>query len=52
MNSAASRTPPEEIGVRQEEPDAAPDAVAWEMIEAGRYMPRRIRGSLLGRELG
>jgi hypothetical protein len=25
---------------------------AWEMIEAGRYRPRRIRGSLLGRELG
>jgi hypothetical protein len=25
---------------------------AWEMIEIGRYQPRRIRGSLLGRELG
>jgi hypothetical protein len=25
---------------------------AWEMIEPGRYQPRRIRGSLLGRELG
>jgi hypothetical protein len=25
---------------------------AWEMIENGRYMPRRIRGSFLGRELG
>lgn len=25
---------------------------AWEMIENGRYRPRRIRGSLLGRELG
>jgi hypothetical protein len=24
----------------------------WEMIEAGRYMPRRIRGSYRGRELG
>jgi len=24
----------------------------WEMIEAGRYMPRRIRGSCIGRELG
>ena len=29
---------------------AAPPA--WEMIESGRYRPRRIRGSLLGRELG
>ena len=25
---------------------------AWEMIENCRYMPRRIRGSCLGRELG
>ena len=25
---------------------------AWEMIENGRYRPRRIRGSCLGRELG
>ena len=25
---------------------------AWEEIEAGRYMPRRIRGSFRGRELG
>jgi hypothetical protein len=25
---------------------------AWEKIENGRYMPRRIRGSYRGRELG
>lgn len=25
---------------------------AWEQIETGRYQPRRIRGSLRGRELG
>jgi hypothetical protein len=25
---------------------------AWEMIEYGRYQPRRIKGSCLGRELG
>ena len=32
---------------------ASPDAtIAWEMIEAGRYRPRRIRGSYRGRELG
>ena len=24
----------------------------WELIENGRYMPRRIRGSFPGRELG
>jgi hypothetical protein len=24
----------------------------WELVDVGRYMPRRIRGSLLGRELG
>ncbi len=24
----------------------------WQLIEAGRYMPRRIRGSFRGRELG
>jgi len=24
----------------------------WEQIENGRYMPRRIRGSFRGRELG
>ena len=29
-----------------------PTLRAWEMIENGRYMPRRIRGSYLGRELG
>jgi len=38
-------------------PEAAPsnpesEILAWEQIEAGRYMPRRIRGSYRGRELG
>ncbi len=34
-------------------PDAAEENVpAWQIIEAGRYMPRRIRGSFRGRELG
>ena len=27
-------------------------SAAWEKIAEGRYRPRRIRGSLLGRELG
>jgi len=34
-------------------PEAGPDKVSpWETLEAGRYQPRRIRGSLRGRELG
>jgi hypothetical protein len=28
------------------------DSAAWEEIEAGRFMPRRIRGSFRGRALG
>ena len=28
------------------------NAPAWELIGAGRYRPRRIRGSFRGRELG
>jgi hypothetical protein len=28
------------------------DVLAWEEIAAGRYMPRRIRGSFRGRVLG
>ena len=31
---------------------AAGPQPAWVMIENGRYQPRRIRGSYLGRELG
>jgi hypothetical protein len=32
--------------------EAAGQPPAWEQIENGRYRPRRIRGSLRGRELG
>ena len=32
--------------------DSAQPAPSWEMVGAGRYMPRRIRGSFRGRELG
>jgi hypothetical protein len=28
------------------------DVSAWELVDVGRYMPRRIRGSYRGRELG
>jgi hypothetical protein len=31
---------------------AEEDVAAWEEIEDGRYMPRRVRGSCHGRELG
>ncbi len=35
------------------EPHAeAEQPLAWKMIEDGRYQPRRIKGSCLGRELG
>jgi hypothetical protein len=34
------------VGTETDEP------LAWEMIEEGRYMPRRIRGSYRGRVLG
>lgn len=32
--------------------DGAEQPPAWEMIENGRYQPKRIKGSCLGRELG
>jgi hypothetical protein len=41
-NASLSATP----GEAEEKPQA------WQMIDAGRYMPRRIRGSFVGRELG
>ena len=28
------------------------DVPAWEQVDAGRYMPRRIKGSCKGRALG
>ena len=33
-------------------PTARPDETAWMEIEAGRYQPRRFKGSFPGRELG
>jgi hypothetical protein len=35
-----------------ESPSEVLASQAWEQIEAGRYRPRRIRGSYRGRELG
>ena len=31
---------------------AAPEVRAWEQVDTGRYMPRRIKGSCKGRALG
>ncbi len=34
-------------------PEDGPKPIpAWELVDTGRYMPRRIRGSYRGRELG
>lgn len=35
-----------------DDPSAEEQVAAWEQIETGRYMPRRVRGSCHGRELG
>ena len=32
--------------------EVEPEPLAWEEIEQGRFMPRRIRGSYRGRALG
>ena len=42
----------ESLRVFGDETPAADDVPSSEMIEAGRYMPRRTRGSFPGRELG
>jgi hypothetical protein len=46
LQIAAELTPPEAA-----ETNAEP-VIAWQEIEAGRFMPRRIRGSCIGRALG
>jgi hypothetical protein len=55
MAAAKSRKKPgkrQAIVIPPVVPEAQEKAPAWELIEPGRYMPRRIRGSCLGRELG
>jgi len=47
--------PENEVGQRADDLAAPPDAEAvspWEQIAPGRFMPRRVRGSCHGRELG
>jgi len=36
----------------QQQSEQSDDLTPWEEIEAGRFMPRRIRGSYRGRALG
>jgi hypothetical protein len=44
-------TPVQEAAHFSDEPTSG-DVPAWEQIAAGRYMPRRIKGSCKGRALG
>jgi hypothetical protein len=52
-NSGRDATGGERFSIIQTplEPEGA-EFAAWEEVDAGRYMPRRIRGSFRGRELG
>jgi hypothetical protein len=43
---------PEDAALSPKPSEAEDKPQAWQMIDTGRYMPRRIRGSFLGRELG
>jgi len=48
---------PNDVGQREGDFAASPDEAAeqvapWEEIAPGRFMPRRVRGSCHGRELG
>ncbi len=48
-----SSNPIDEIdAVAQPHVETNADVAAWQMIEPGRYQPRRIKGSCVGRELG
>lgn len=40
------------IDMSASDPNENEDVAPWEEIAAGRFMPRRIRGSLRGRVLG
>jgi hypothetical protein len=48
-----NRTPEDDFVQPIEDPFSEGELIAaWEEIEDGRYMPRRVRGSCHGRELG
>jgi hypothetical protein len=51
--SSRTRVQADEVSAVRSLPEGgAGNTPAWEMVEIGRYMPRRIRGSFRGRELG
>jgi hypothetical protein len=54
MNTGQARRDAEEQEAALPQPaeETLEQFQAWEMIENGRYMPRRIRGSFRGRALG
>jgi hypothetical protein len=53
MNRFESRrNEADDVGALPQLPGEVETIHAWELIDTGRYMPRRIRGSFRGRELG
>jgi hypothetical protein len=51
MNDDTERTDPQETAANAPAVAEA-EVAAWEQVEPGRYMPRRVRGSCRGLALG
>lgn len=51
MNDDTERTDPQETAANTPA-DAEGEVAAWEQVEPGRFMPRRVRGSCRGLALG